>query len=136
MIELLNQGLIAHLNRVAPECQRIDDAIHWIEATHGTVRIREVADRFGQSPRQFERVFLETVGIPAKTFAKIMRFQFTAHRLVTAGNPILAEIAADLDYVDQSHMNRDFKCLAGITPAQFARKPVAFLQDGYLTENE
>lgn len=127
--EPLDAILQSYLTKQVPEHQRIDDSIRLIEAARGVIRISDVADSFGQSRRQFERAFLETVGIPAKTFAKIVRFQHTAQLLAAPGKLPLSHIAAELDYVDQSHMSRDFKRLAGMTPRQFGQEPVAFLQD-------
>lgn len=133
---LFDELLKSYLNKRCPEPQRIDDAIRLIEARRGVIRIREVADMFGQSRRQFERVFLETVGVSAKTFATITRFQHTVQLLAATQKLPLSHIAAELDYVDQSHMSRDFKRLAGITPSQFAQGHVAFLQDIYLDSDE
>lgn len=124
-----NRVLEAHLARLSPSLQPIDQAIQLIEAAHGAVPIGEAAAVFGHSRRHFERVFLETVGVPAKTFANIMRFQHTAKRLVSPGQLSLAYLAAELNYADQSHMSHDFKRLAGLSPRQFLQSRVAFLQD-------
>lgn len=129
IVQHFNRVLETHVAQLSPRLQPIDHAIRLIEAAHGAVPIREAAEIFGQSHRQFERVFLETVGMPAKTFARIMRFQHTAQWLVYPGELSLAHIAAELNYSDQSHMSHDFKRLAGLSPRQFFQTHVAFLQD-------
>ena len=130
----LNQLLEQHLCRHAPTRQAIDDAIRCIQVSRGTVAIHEVADDFGCSRRHFERIFLETVGIPAKTFAKIIRFHQAVH-FMTGPQPLsLAQIAAELNYADQSHMTHDFKDLTGVPPTRFDGTHVAFLQDDPMTD--
>ena len=129
LVDRLNHLLLSHLDNQPPVDNPIDDVIRLIEASHGTTRIGEVADTFGKSRRQFERVFLETVGISAKFFAKIMRFQHAVTLIVPPFNVPLADVAADLGYSDQSHMSHEFRRLANSSPAQFLGEGVVFLQD-------
>jgi AraC-like DNA-binding protein len=44
---------------------------------------------------------------------------FRAKQLLAAGVPI-AQAAFDTGFTDQSHLNRHFKRLVGITPGQYA----------------
>ncbi len=125
----LNTVLADHLSKYPPTYQRIDEVIRFIEATRGTTRMSEAAEVFGQSRRQFERVFRQTVGISAKSFAKIIRFHHAVNLISQPSAQPLSHIAAELNYTDQSHMNHDFQNLAGVSPAQFSDDPVAFLQD-------
>ena len=125
----LDQLLAQHLWHCSPKHQAIDNAIRCIQASRGTVVIRDVADDFGRSRRHFERIFLETVGIPAKTFAKIIRFHHAVRLMARSQRLPLSQIAAELNYADQSHMTHDFKNLAGVSPTRFDDTHVAFLQD-------
>ncbi|MBD1919363.1 MULTISPECIES: helix-turn-helix domain-containing protein [Cyanophyceae] len=131
IVQYFNRVLEAHVAQLSPSLQPIDQSIRLIEAAHGAVPIREAAEVFGQSHRQFERVFLETVGVPAKTFAKIVRFQHTARLITSSSKFSLSYIAAELNYFDQSHMSHDFKRLAGISPNQFLQAHKAPLQDPF-----
>ncbi|MFC7513803.1 DUF6597 domain-containing transcriptional factor [Herbaspirillum sp. GCM10030257] len=124
----MNELLERHLASHPPERVGIDDAIAIIQAARGTGRIQEVAEVYGKSARQFERIFLETVGISAKCFAAIERF-WHATTLMKQPLAVLAGIAADAGYSDQSHMTHDFRRLAGLTPGELARARVVFLQD-------
>jgi transcriptional regulator GlxA family with amidase domain len=57
--------------------------------------------------------------VPPKTAARILRFERAAH-LVRAARPAsLARIASESGYHDQAHMMREFRVLAGITPAAY-----------------
>jgi AraC-like DNA-binding protein len=42
-----------------------------------------------------------------------------------------AEIAADTDYYDQSHLIAEFKRLTGMTPAAFTRQRIVFSNSTY-----
>lgn len=119
--------LLRRLSRQPPRRLAIDDVILQIESQHGVVRIGQLADRYGKSRRQFERQFLNTVGISAKLFAEIIRFQRAASLLTHSILP-LVQIAAAIGYTDQSHLNHEFTRFYGWPPSKM-REDVAFLQD-------
>ena len=123
----LDEILLGHLKRQPPHHSRIDNAIRHIEATQGSLRISQLADMYGKSRRQFERQFLDAVGLPAKLFAEIVRFQRASVLLARSTLP-LAQIAAELGYADQSHLTHEFARFYGLTPSR-ARAHVVFLQD-------
>ena len=55
-----------------------------ILATHGCVRVQQLADNSGRSLRQFERRFAEHVGITPKLYARIARFEAAVQRKTTS----------------------------------------------------
>lgn len=118
--------LTARLCRSAPGVSPTDRMLREIDAAQGALRLGELAARFGKSPRQLQRQFLETVGVTAKFFAVIARATRAAQRIANDGSASLAAVAADAGYADQSHMTRDFVRLTGASPA---RRRVAFVQD-------
>lgn len=85
-------------------------------ARKGTIRIDEIAYQAALSVRQYERRFLDEVGMTPKLFARTTRFQnaLDAKRLF----PTLSwmNIAHELGYFDQMHMVRDFQSLGGDAP--------------------
>lgn len=131
LFALLDSLLEKHVARQQPVHARIDDVIELIEATRGTACMDEAVAAFGKSRRQFERVFLETVGVSAKFFSSITRFRHAA-ALIARSSPSLADIAVASGYSDQSHLSHAFRRLAGVSPMQFARRHVAFIQDRQL----
>lgn len=82
--------------------------------------VRETAAAVNLSERQLSRRFSERVGIAPKLFARVMRLQCAASHLADGGTAI--DVATLARYTDQAHMNRDFRELAGITPAGLARE--------------
>jgi AraC-like DNA-binding protein len=123
----LDAALCKHLARVQPVAGRVDHAVAMIERAQGTLRIDVLAERLGSSRRQLERDFLDTVGLSPKAFAAIVRFQHAAQRL-RVGDAI-SQAALEAGYADQSHLTRDFRRLAGLTPAGYRDGDVAFFQD-------
>ncbi|MCW5620584.1 MAG: helix-turn-helix transcriptional regulator [Burkholderiales bacterium] len=128
VFSLLDTALERHVLKHRPAPGGIDRVIDAIEAAHGMLRIKAIAAMLGKSPRQLERVFLETVGITPKLFSRIVRFR-RASALVSSSPASLADIAAAAGYSDQSHMSNEFRLLGDISPAVFARREVVFLQD-------
>jgi AraC-like DNA-binding protein len=123
----LDVVLLGHLKRRPPRHSRVDDAIRHIESMRGTLRVSQLADMYGMSRRQFERNFLDIVGLPAKFFSEVVRFQQASILLARSTLP-LAQIAAELGYSDQSHLTHEFSRFYGGPPSR-AREHVAFLQD-------
>lgn len=124
----IDRAMAGHLARRQPRLSAIDAAIRSIAASHGASRIGDVAEATGKSRRQFERDFLLAVGLPAKQFGVISRFQHALTRLDAQPAASLAAIAADCGYADQSHMVRDFQRLGGTSPSRWPGR-VAFVQD-------
>lgn len=87
----------------------------------GSLRISELARSESRSVRQMERVFEEHVGLSPKLYSRIERLN-TALQL-SQGEPVVdwSALAVAAGYFDQSHMGRDFRDLAGTTPAGFNR---------------
>jgi AraC-like DNA-binding protein len=73
------------------------------------------ADRAGVARRQFERDFRRYLGTSPKRYETISRVQQMA-QLSWQGLG-LADIAAELSFVDQAHMSRVVKRVAGMSPA-------------------
>jgi AraC-like DNA-binding protein len=129
VFDRLDAALVRHLQDCPPSTSALDAAIQALAAAGGDLPVSQAAAVYGKSQRQFERQFLQTVGVGPKLYARIERFQRAA-RLVSASTQSLAEIAAALGYSDQSHMSHEFRRFAGLPPAAHARRGVDFLQYG------
>ncbi|WP_245557735.1 AraC family transcriptional regulator [Deinococcus apachensis] len=86
----------------------------------GTARIGTLAEEQGLSPRQLERAFREEVGVPAKTLARLIRFEEVHNRLWLRPDTPLAPLAYELGFSDQAHLTREFRALSHMTPGAFA----------------
>ena len=96
-------------------------AWHWMAHSHGQVRIERIADELGWSRKRLWSRFATQIGLPPKRAAQLIRFDDAAHRLATGAAPV--EVADACGYADQSHLHRDARLFAGMTPAGVAAAP-------------
>jgi AraC-like DNA-binding protein len=109
---------IAGVVHAAPS-REVAGAVAAIASSAGRIELGSVVFRTGLSLRQLERRFLADVGIPPKTYARIVRLQAALRRI--AEGEALADVAIACGYYDQPHMARDFSQLAEISPAAWQR---------------
>ena len=93
-----------------------------LAAADGRLAIGALAEEVGWSRRHLAARWRRDIGLAPKAVARILRFE-RAVRLVRDGCG-LADVAYECGYADQSHLNRDFRALAGATPRE-----VAIVQD-------
>jgi len=99
--------------------RRVEGAVARIVATEGRVAIDALADGIGISRQHLARQFLSCVGVPPKTFARVIRFRALLRRAARTPGRDWAALAADGGYFDQSHLIADFQQFAGTTPVPF-----------------
>ncbi|MEV0991734.1 helix-turn-helix domain-containing protein [Streptomyces sp. NPDC049949] len=103
----------------------------------GGVAVERLAAEAGWSRKRLWSRFRSQVGLGPKRAARLVRFDEAAHRLAAGRSP--AQVAAEVGYADQSHLHRDVRTFAGVTPAAVAGAPwlavdpVAWDAPGYLT---
>lgn len=85
-----------------------------------TVGLEEVARAVGVHPVHLARVFRRQFGYTMGEYVRRLRLEF-AKREISATNKPLCEIALSAGFSDQSHLNKTFKNLVGITPYQYRR---------------
>ena len=118
MLGVLEAYLLGALRRLPPRAERPLDRL--LPALLPTGRAAHSLDHLAAeaclSPRQFERGFVERVGLSPKLYARIVRFD-QAFRLKDQqpGLDWLA-VAVRAGYYDYRHLLRDFKQFAGVTP--------------------
>ena len=74
----------------------------------------------GVGRRQLERIFLEHVGVSARSFQKINRFT-RALKLISS-SASLTSIGYESGYFDQAHFSRSFKDFTGYSPKDYRQK--------------
>jgi AraC-like DNA-binding protein len=78
---------------------------------------RQLGAHFGLSERTLRRRCYEAFGFGPKTLDRILRFQRFLQLARARGNDATADLAADTGYSDQSHLTREARELAGLTPS-------------------
>ena len=82
----------------------------------GGMKVLALARALETSTRSLERSFLADLGLSPKSFLRLVRLHKTALALRTP-SPDYAGLAQDCGFADQAHMVREFRELAGKTPA-------------------
>lgn len=108
------------------EAQRAVDpeiavAWHQLTTSHGLIRIADLSSELGWSRKRLWSRFTSQVGLTPKRAAELVRFDHAALRLAAGHSP--ARVAADCGYADQSHLHREVRAVAGLTPSAIAKAP-------------
>src|SRR5205823_6156439 len=111
------------------EADIVARAVALMRRSRGGAGVRDVAAALGTGERWLERAFDRQVGYGPKMLARVVRLQY-AVRLVQHGSPRpWTAVAYDAGYADQAHLVREFRALAGLTPAAYAaERRVGFVQ--------
>lgn len=81
----------------------------------------EMARAAGTSVRGLERAFDRDYGLSPRQYLRRLRMQ-TACQLLVSTRSTLAQVADRCGFADQSHFNRDFKRMTGMTPRAYRLK--------------
>lgn len=95
-----------------------------------SLQIAEFCQQNNIGKRKLERLYNKYVGVSAKTFCTLNRFQNTLNQLFHNDYSKLSDIAYGNDYFDQMHFIRDFRRFAGNTPKRFIRQNNSMLHVG------
>jgi AraC-like DNA-binding protein len=112
----------------------VAQAVSLLRRARGGVGIGQVAAALGVGQRRLERAFARSVGLSPKALGRVLRFRRALRELALGQDgerrQSWAALAFAAGYADQSHFIREFKKLAGLTPARYLaeRRRVGFVQ--------
>jgi AraC-like DNA-binding protein len=115
---VLDAALASWLADARGPQQAVTWALEQLRASHGRVRVSQLAEELGWSRKRLVAGFREHVGLPPKTVARVLRFE-QAVRLAEQSDLSWLEIALRCGYYDQAHLIRDFRAISGCTPGTF-----------------
>jgi AraC-like DNA-binding protein len=98
--------------------RRTARAASLLQQRGGSVDLTLLAQQLSVTRRQLERDFHLWLGTSPAGYARLVRFQRAA-ALVCGGGRFL-DAVFEHHYADQSHLNRSFKALSGMTPGELA----------------
>ena len=111
-------GLPPPAQPIPGRVQNVQDARDFIrENASEHLSLEALATRFGHSPHLFLRRFRQVVGLPPHRYQIQCRVDL-AKRLLARGTP-LPDVALASGFCDQSHLNRRFREICGITPGGY-----------------
>jgi AraC-like DNA-binding protein len=96
----------------------------YVEAVADLARFVEackLARAAGTSVRGLERAFDRDYGLSPRQYLRRLRMQTACQQLVSTRST-LAQVADRCGFADQSHFNRDFKRMTGMTPRAYRLK--------------
>jgi AraC family transcriptional regulator len=79
--------------------------------------IGDIAKIASVHPVHLSRVFREKFGCTIGEYVRRLRVEFASKQIASTENP-LSEIAHAAGFADQSHLNKTFKTIFGLTPAE------------------
>jgi len=108
-------------SRIEPRLhdRRIALAVEEIRRSEGRVPLDTLSAIVDLSPRPLQRRFLETVGVPPRMLASILRFRRVFEALQAPDVTSWTEAAQAAGYFDHPQMARDFRRFVGCTPSAF-----------------
>jgi AraC-like DNA-binding protein len=116
-VRLIDEALLRQSLR-SPSLDGISAASHRIVRSGGRVGLAALTDSAGLGVRQFERRFIQQVGMRPKLFARIARFEAALETKACFASYSWTDVAHDFGYYDQMHMIHDFAEFTGGTPTE------------------
>lgn len=107
----------------------LDRSWRLLTGSAGTVGMADLARTVGWTRQHFARRFAGEFGLSPKLAARVVRFD-RARRMLQAPFLSIAQVAQACGYYDQSHLARDFRELAGVSPARLLADDLPSVQDG------
>ncbi|MGL4610756.1 MAG: AraC family transcriptional regulator [Trueperaceae bacterium] len=115
---LRHNAKVGAFTEVKPHPHNVKDTKDFINAhLSDTLSLDVMARAVGLSPFYLARVFQNSVGLTLHSYLTQQRIDL-AKSLIRKGLP-LGQVALEVGFYDQSHLNRQFKRYLGITPSQY-----------------
>ncbi len=88
--------------------------------SNGDIKLTELSTLTGYSLRYLNKKVHEDFGMNPKSLIRFIRFQKSINDMIKTLNHIhCIDTALDSGYYDQSHFNKEFKQLSGLTPTHY-----------------
>jgi AraC-like DNA-binding protein len=120
---MVEEALLSRMRRPLLPHPAVAYAVLQLTSEPSLARIGDLRADAGYSPKRFIELFRDSVGLTPKLFSRIRRFQAVLGQLTRGQQVEWAGVAADGGFYDQSHLNREFRAFAGVTPGEY--QPVA-----------
>lgn len=105
----------------------IDDAVAQILENNGLNSMSSLMSQYSISSRQFQRKFLQKVGVSPKFYSKLRRFSYICSLLIQQQVIDWHEIVWLGGYYDQSHFIKDFLSFMKENPTAYYENPIELL---------
>lgn len=99
----------------SPKAQVIIRSLSIIKEKHGSVRVRELAERVNTHPKTLGRYFQTFTGLNVRDFLQLFRFHVASKEALIHGK------VENTPYYDQPHFIREFTKYSGVSPSEARR---------------
>ena len=115
MISIIEQFLLRELGRAKRDKHPVDNIFDHV----GVHSLETLADTACLSYRQFDRKFIERVGIGPREFLRVLRFDKAFRMKNKFPQMDWLSIAIQCGFYDYQHLTKDYKHFTGVTPVEF-----------------
>jgi len=115
----LVRGPLDRLDHGSPGAARVAVARARLDRRDIPPRVADLARELGLSERHLGRSFRSLLGISTKRYLRLIRFEHALRLAHERAHPDWAQHAVECGYFDQTHMIRDFREFAGLTPSRW-----------------
>jgi len=116
MITIVEEYLLSKIKRVQVETHAIDNVASCIYTNHSHYSLDWLAKQSCLCPRQFNRKFIERMGVGPKLYSRVVRFYKAYQYKEINPHDDWLKIALLFGYSDYQHLVKDFKQFAHVTP--------------------
>ncbi len=117
MVRIAESYLFQQLKQVKTAELPLDRVL--LQLTSENQNLDKLAHLACLSSRQFERKFLERLGVSPKFYGRLLRFNAAMKGRMKRPQEPLMKIAHDYGYYDHNHLLRDFKQFTGTVPTRY-----------------
>lgn len=121
-LSILERELVYLLDHQIQTPENFRRLFHSLKQSEPSMPVAEFCQNTNIGMRKLERMFNKYVGVSAKTYRMLDRFQDSRNQLFNSDYSKLSDIAYGNDYFDQMHFIKDFKRFSGNTPKNFIRQ--------------
>jgi len=118
---LIEAWLLRTLGSGRPARRDVEWAVRCMYYDSALVRIDELLDRLAMTPRHFQRLVKEHLGVGPKRHIRLSRLQRLTRPALLGARPLDLDAALAGGFYDQSHFIKDFREFAGMTPGGLLR---------------
>lgn len=125
-VKLLNNYFMHYVDKIKINDVHIDKLVDFIEQRNGFVKYNEILDMYPASERTIQRKFNQIVGVSPKSYCRILRHLNFFIVYKNKGGNSFTELLFKSGYYDAAHFTKDFKLMAGVSPAAYFQNDERF----------